>query len=85
MVINSELELLGQKNSSQRRLEEVGLRVVYGCVFRFLVVAGSELSLTGHKGLSQTENLYQQTFTNLGGGRWSVAKAAWKEGRGTRS
>ena len=84
MVINSKLELLGQ-NRSQCSLEQVGLCFVYDSVFRFRVATESEQSLTGHNGLSQTENLDQQMFTDAGGRGWSVVKAAKKEGRGTRS
>lgn len=71
MIVNSELELFGQQNGSHSP-EQVGLCLVYACVFRFLVAAESEQSLTGHNGLSQTENLAQQTFTDLRGGGWTV-------------
>lgn len=45
----------------------------------------SEQSLSGYNGLRQTENLYQQKFTDLGGWEWSVVRAAQKTGRSTRS
>lgn len=81
MVINNKLELLGQKC----RLEWVWLWFGHASVFRILVAAESELSLTGHNDLSQTENLDQQMFTDLGGGGWSEVGVTQKEGRGTRS
>lgn len=76
-MVNSELELFGQQNRSHSP-EQVGLCLVYACVFRFLVAAEAEQSLTGHNGLSQTENLAHPL-----GWRVDCVRGAQEEGRGT--
>lgn len=86
VAVNSKTEgFFDQKRRSQCRLEQVRLCFIYVCVFRFLVAAESEQSLTGHNGLSQNQKLDQQTFTDLGGRGQSVVTAVQKEGRGTTS